>query len=136
MVIFGNSTKERSSEMKQFPYPALEAGEKLVEAAGLLLVYDKQNNLIFMRCINGNPFFVQMNAYWLLELLGRYPGNICSHEKLLICLYDLRGEKRPDRTLIFSNVANNLKSLRREFKRKTGSDPIISHYGQGYSLPL
>ena len=66
--------------MKYFTYPTLEVGEKLVEIAGLVLVYDRRGNLIYMRCQDGKSFTVSAGAYLLLEMIGRRPQHVFSYD--------------------------------------------------------
>lgn len=113
--------------------PRLEAGEKLVRAAGLVLVFAPTKRLVYFTCEDGRPFGVSRGAYLVLELLARRPGFTVSYDQVLERVYGTY--KKVPITVAYNKAdCQPVRILRRAFFNILGTKPIISHYGIGYSL--
>lgn len=78
---------------------------------------------------HAQPLALTLNEFRLLRVLIERPGRVYSREQLLDLAWD-RPEKAMDRT-----VDTHIKTLRAKLKAvRSGSSPIRTHRGIGYSL--
>ncbi len=122
------------SKTPGYPANVLAPGEKIVYASGMILVYDRGNNLVYLAREDGTNIYLSGAPYRAFELLCRHPGQVLPYERFYHLKEELEqrcvsDEKKRDA------VRNIVRKLRSLIRPQLHFNPVKNQYGRGYYVP-